>query len=107
MRALVSFDIDIPATGLNALQSAVAEAKAGGDNIRLAKVTPKIGGYTANVDLLIGRNLAKVLVGDYFSGSNLRVNSARSYKFTAKQFNAPKNSVTFKPADVIAVNPKK
>lgn len=106
MRALVSFDLTV--TNINGLAASVEEAKAGGDNIRLAKVTTLGNGkYTANIDLLIGRNLANVLVGDYFDGSNLRVNSARSYKYSAKAFNNPKNAVTFKPADVVAVNPSK
>lgn len=105
MRALVSFDLEV--TDLNQLQADIFEAKKGGDNIRLAKVTPNgKGGYTANVDLLIGRNLAAVLVGDAVNGKNLRVNSARSYKFTAKAFNAPKNAVSFVP-QVTAVNPGK
>lgn len=106
MRALVSFDIVV--TDLNALKEGIALAKAGGDNIRLAKVTTNYdGSYTANVDLLIGRNLAEVLVGDYFGRGCARVNSARSYNLSAKTFNNPKNAVAFKPAELIVVNPKK
>ena len=106
MRALVSFDIVV--TDLNALQDEISEAKDGGDNIRLAKVTPQPNGtYVANVDLLIGRTLAESLVGDYFGNGSARVNSARSYKLSAKTFNNPKNAVTFKSAAVTAVNPLK
>jgi hypothetical protein len=106
LRALVSFDLIV--SDLNALEADIAEAKTSGDNIRLAKVTPNGNGkYTANVDLLIGRGLAATLIGDYFANGGARVNSARSYKGTAKTFNLPKNAVTFKPAAVVAVNPSK
>lgn len=106
LRALVSFDLVV--SDLNVLEADIADAKASGDNIRLAKVTPNINGtYTANVDLLIGRTLAGSLIGDYFENKSARVNSARSYKLSAKVFNNPKNAVSFKPAAVTAVNPKK
>lgn len=106
MRALVSFDLVV--SDLNVLEADIADAKASGDNIRLAKVTPNGNGtYTANVDLLIGRTLAGSLIGDYFENKSARVNSARSYKLSAKVFNNPKNAVSFKPAAVTAVNPKK
>lgn len=105
MRALNSFDLIV--NDLSVLKEELEYAKTSGDNIRVAKVTPNGNGtYTVNVDLLIGRRLADTLIGDYFSNSGIKVNSARSYKFSEKAFNDPKNSVAFTES-VSFINPVK
>lgn len=105
MRALLSLDFTV--SDLDDLNESIQYAKTQGYNIRVAKVTPLAdGSYKANVDVLIGRQLAEDIAADFgIDYSDLRVNSARSYKLPAKVFNLAKNAVKFVSGKTTAINP--